>query len=1065
MSQELVNSVNKLTDETSALLQEYVRGNTVLQNSASDAASSAAAAKASETNSVNQANIATQKAAESKQYRDEAAAIVTGGTATVDPAPGKIPLANSQGKISSGWLTALAFARTKADMDAMRASVNRQCAASGMIHAGKHYTGLNVNEGLFAPANLPNIFHIGRTTNSISGASASNHAVMNIAGFPVNLMDRNDYSLFTAKFPQAPDGTDIYDNSGNCRGTGKPKLNLLTEVDPKYGDVATNVNEAVARAFEGMVKNGDLRNGTSGWSSISGSTVSLVDGKLRSVSTSTSNTLLYQNNLQFYGSNSYEVVIKYWSNQPITVRLNQQYVSSESFPAGNWSEVRKIISGKDGSVFNISGSGANAEIEIEYIYIRPVTEEVVTERVDLSGLEGYLEEITPAKPYIYPYGGINNQATSVDGIATTVDNVRPITYFANFTGDTTSRGRGWNLNELTDAQLLTILQNPAHHVYVIDGRLVQFRVRPRQIAGAGNGDWVGTDSTNGGILAFNVSSPVLRVIPQGNLESAPPMGAASYYYYGTDNVNNWSKDKGTYTCASTGGSRVEGTAYNGECYFYVLATTLRLNQGAYHPLNMLGTKFVETTAGTGSGSWHRTDIIKPINTLADCFINARASTGAIGQASGHPEGKFYDAIYPDGAGGVIERRLSAFPVTIEDYFKAMAKAENGTMRGMQKLRYSKVVTTTSTDSGTNYVAFGAVNPFKYLPTPTAGATLIDISKLNCTVVKEGVTYYANQIYQSASLFNGEFTLRLYIDRAFTQQADATAFLNKELVVQYDTNLSVSGNFLQTDVIGHPANILQVDALRHGWMGNFIPLIDEVANLEMSRKAVGQFATASNPVLYTDNLGVTWSGTASGIDSVANTRTFDTSNGTRVYIVNYLAAAKVTKPSAVLPVYGHRAGLGDVSASSWFGGSNNGMALLTEALMGKIPTSNTGWDDLNMSLRVLSYNIRGDNGKVQNINKHEPISLGAPANNSPAIKVLPHAAANNGQATLGFVWNEIKHDGASWNDGGTMLVIANTGTYSNLKPESCLYGYAELALPIGWVDSHARFGTQVPGVDL
>lgn len=34
MSQELVNSVNKLTDETSALLQEYVKGNTVLQNSA-----------------------------------------------------------------------------------------------------------------------------------------------------------------------------------------------------------------------------------------------------------------------------------------------------------------------------------------------------------------------------------------------------------------------------------------------------------------------------------------------------------------------------------------------------------------------------------------------------------------------------------------------------------------------------------------------------------------------------------------------------------------------------------------------------------------------------------------------------------------------------------------------------------------------------------------------------------------------------------------------------------------------------------------------------------------------
>ncbi|KOR97272.1 hypothetical protein LO82_13635 [Vibrio vulnificus] len=104
MSQELVNSVNKLTDETSALLQEYVKGNTVLQNSASEAASSAAAAKVSEGITIDKANVATQKAAEAKQFRDETAAVATGGTATLDPTPGKIPLADSQGKIDAGWL-------------------------------------------------------------------------------------------------------------------------------------------------------------------------------------------------------------------------------------------------------------------------------------------------------------------------------------------------------------------------------------------------------------------------------------------------------------------------------------------------------------------------------------------------------------------------------------------------------------------------------------------------------------------------------------------------------------------------------------------------------------------------------------------------------------------------------------------------------------------------------------------------------------------------------------------------------------------------------------------------
>ncbi|WP_172565584.1 hypothetical protein [Vibrio navarrensis] len=214
MSQELVNSVNKLTDETSALLQEYVKGNTVLQNSASDAASSAAAAKASETNSVNQANIATQKAAESKQYRDETAAIATGGTATVDPSPGKIPLANSQGKISSGWLTALAFARTKADMDAMRASVNRQCAASGMIHAGKHVTGssyTSVNEGISCRTDSivwANQFSIGANPSSTYlGQSETQFPVFNLAGFPIKLISQTygagNY-VFPVRFPKPP---------------------------------------------------------------------------------------------------------------------------------------------------------------------------------------------------------------------------------------------------------------------------------------------------------------------------------------------------------------------------------------------------------------------------------------------------------------------------------------------------------------------------------------------------------------------------------------------------------------------------------------------------------------------------------------------------------------------------------------------------------------------------------------------------------------------------------------------------------------------------------------------
>ncbi|MGY6509086.1 hypothetical protein ACXIUH_08960 [Vibrio parahaemolyticus] len=104
MSQELVDSVNALTNETSELLQEYVKANASLQSNALNSENSATVAKASEAVAIEKAAVATQKAAEAKISADNAAAVTTGGTATLESVPGKIPLANGKGKISSDWL-------------------------------------------------------------------------------------------------------------------------------------------------------------------------------------------------------------------------------------------------------------------------------------------------------------------------------------------------------------------------------------------------------------------------------------------------------------------------------------------------------------------------------------------------------------------------------------------------------------------------------------------------------------------------------------------------------------------------------------------------------------------------------------------------------------------------------------------------------------------------------------------------------------------------------------------------------------------------------------------------
>ncbi|HAS6087763.1 TPA: hypothetical protein I7120_22025, partial [Vibrio vulnificus] len=169
------------------------------------------------------------------------------------------------------------FALSKAIVDALRSGNKEQYAASGFIHDGKHFNSGNlssVNEGMTVDIGTPNVIYLGArdgvTGGNVGGSSKTSYPVMNVAGFEVHLLGVNasltNWQANTIKLPVEPNGTVVSDSSGNCRGTGKPTLDLSKEVDPKYGDVASSVNEAVARAFEGVIKNGNFRNGVySGW--------------------------------------------------------------------------------------------------------------------------------------------------------------------------------------------------------------------------------------------------------------------------------------------------------------------------------------------------------------------------------------------------------------------------------------------------------------------------------------------------------------------------------------------------------------------------------------------------------------------------------------------------------------------------------------------------------------------------------------------------------------------------------------------------------------------------------
>ncbi|HDY8179117.1 TPA: hypothetical protein RQL23_000418 [Vibrio vulnificus] len=1056
MSQELVNSVNKLTDETSALLQEYVKGNTVLQNSASEAASSAAAAKVSEGITIDKANVATQKAAEAKQFRDETAAVATGGTATLDPTPGKIPLADSEGKIHTGWLPVNVAALSEAIVEAIRDLNKEQYAASGFIHYGKHYTesiAPNVNEGMTCAANTPNNVAIGRATSQITGSSETNYAVMNVAGFTSNLITSETHSMFTIKFPEAPNGTVVSDSSGNCRGTGKPTLDLSKEVDPKYGDVADSVNEAVARAFEGIIKNGDFRKGTDRWSAANGT---ISEGRYTS---NILGDLVYNGGYGALLEANSTYTVEYVGVIPsgatnVTFQANTDTGSNYSgtTKAGNG----EVITERDTvftTKFNVTTGGspslslrvyhAQANVEVRCVRIYKVTEEVVINRVDMAGLEFFKEKVGA---YLYPYGMIQSKATTVDGVATTEDTVRPITYFAVFEGDTTSRGRGWKLADLTFVQLATIMSNPEHNAWYNEaGELMQFRCRQRTVAGLGNGDWR-VANPKGDILSFGTEN-LTRVAAQGGLDNPAGTSSGGNFFAGyTFTGHNKKPEVGMFTVSSNSG---EYQAPDGECYFYVLATVPRLNQGAYHPsFNPMGADKAANVAHTGSVFWYELGN-ETVTTLKTFLSRSAGGIGHNGSGwgsissniSGRPDGRFYDAIYASGQGGVIDWRLPARDMSSkEDADAILQKVVNGTYRGLEKLAF---FTPNAYGADGDLVGFYYPTPTSdnrhglvYSPELTTAFRYGDARAGDTFFITNGTDYVGGKLIR----WNGNSSQCDFTDSVASPGMPSGAALKYSegwrlwAVKRTDTNISVSGDFTTQSVIGSPVEILATPQLANGWLGSWagVLLADGNAyNTPLTRKSLSSTASQT----YSTDNGSSWLSGSKSINTTTNAVNVSTSVGVEIIIIEaYTAFAKQTKSSVNKPVLKGSEGIGDVisvqSHATYYGNT------LMESFISKVGTSSVNGHAARGSGTPYDYYFSGDfSGKLgtflENLPRHEPINSPAPNNNSPAVKTLWHQASNNQQATLNFLWNELVFDtnwrtpDKVWSGGSVSVAVGET----------------------------------------
>ncbi|WP_441257739.1 hypothetical protein ACS18Q_19970 [Vibrio sp. Vf1514] len=975
------------------------------------------------------------------------------------------------------------YARSESDMIADRERNNQLYAASGPIHAGKHRNDVNplygrpIQNGLWTYLNNANVLRWGAYPGltSVEGDSKTYEAVLNIAGVTVHLKGLNSaYENAQLTLPPSPKGTEVADSA---LGT---VTNFETEIDPKYGDVASDTNEAVERAFEGHVAipqsnfesacyDTIVDRSSVEWSTDSHSAAACrlpVYGIKAGVSYVLEFTVSCEkaiSTIGFLGITNWYSLFQH--NVEIPAGLDTKTRVSVTLPAptADLDDGTKI-----GILYNTTGVR-----KIEDISLRAITEEVVISPVDLVAIEFFLRPITAADPFVYGYGMQQSKLTSVDGIPTVENNLRPITHFAVYPGEITSRGRGFNLldGSLSDAQQAKILQNPEHNIYRMnDGTLVQWTVSQRTIRGAGNGDFLSPFPTG------NVSDTLLfyaakQVGVRGNSDSSPDYFSNSVgVWYSSSHPSAVNDQIGVFK-AGRANAVVPSAGVNGECYLYVVTTVPRANQGAYSQSNSHGTRRWNGKNGDGSlynNYWHA---VKN-RTLREAFLNGdvlganaggfTTGTGLIGGASGHPKGLFFDAIYSSGLGGVVDQRLKygAWDASSSEQAAVVKKeVNNGVYRGKERLTRWMISEGVPSGSSSNlYIGagFSIKSGETYLSAKStlnlgykAWVYIVDSGDTTLSGVVAGTWYvctaYSRNYQGQVALVNPVTGSNTWIT------AGTTSSMTIIIGIDVATNLTVEDDFYYLNVIGTPAEIFECYALKNGWPGGWVSdLPDNTSKLHyFSRPHVGD-STVSR--VYTDDSGDTWLTGSGAIDAV-NQAWLETIPESRVTLMLLTAKAGQTKPSSNVAVCNAESGIGrfiDVSSSADVNyGAMLGYSLFNFTLKGSDPdTARQRLALTEVSLDYQGFLSSGDNGLQ--CQKHAPVGALDSSNDTLAYKVMMHQTSRSGLASLNIVANSLRFDAvnADWRDDSKLKV--KNASFTDLANVNCLAVIHELSNPYGFI---------------
>jgi hypothetical protein len=967
-------------------------------------------------------------------------------------------------------------AMTQANFEAIRAMNNEQFAASGFVHFGKHGTlsgaATLVNEGLSTATSnqsYANKVWLGAPewASTYCGGSKTERPFINIAGVITHFDTGADvYNSQAVKFPEAPSGGALY----NLQTGGV--VDFSKEIDPKYGDIAGTLREAAGRAQEGLPRNGDFRldvptlpttsekdwfiaaedhsgasiaNGVYTWTSTGPDTYTrqiITDTVLREGRPESIRLGGYLESWTGTSTDAPEVQLYYNGGRKSGRTLSVGRSSSQSYDITDWDGV------SDFEIRIRSQAAGTMVIKNVDCHIYETHYEVVTDRVDMWGFEAWLEEVTEANPFVYPNGLIQSQATTMNGL-NTVTGTRPVTYYAVYDGDTSSVGKGVDFFAATQAERDAILADHKNNLYYLaDGRLVQWRLRQRTIAGAKNGDWEVIDSTTRTkAVRFTEQS---YVQPQGLLDASLGWGGGSDNFYSAN--PDWKTDKylGAFQASVTSNPNTDTFGINGECYFLVCGTVLRLNQGAYHPIfNPLGSARFDD-----GGYWY--DNTDNIGTTLDCFTSA--GDGSItGAASGRPDDRYYDAIYAEGQGGVCrDMRYKASGLTAEDFAEADLKAKQGKYRGYQELPYTRIfgnVTAFTKTSAATWSEVGGgrfnipINSSSPWPSLTQKVVTNDVNNIYQTILVggNGKTFIVEAelqrpFYGEISRFGNTMYAGIGPEEKLAEFNATFPYGTTIRVVQIEKKrISVGGKFSQIDVLGSLEQITATPLLADGWEGSWIPQIPN--GVESKFYLVRKSLNSSVPRVYTANNGTTWSSDTTVINTTDNASVKDSWQSNEIVIHSYPACAYQTEPAANTAVFEGYKGIGSVYQNAAYN-----LAFLTESLINKIlkGSINNGGDQQQLSKVAIN-----SSGRLTSSN-HNSIDLSGPSNQSPAVKALDYNVNLNQQGFKQYAATELVWSGSNWGDDGKVTIVARDSAKNDLNNNAVKVVMHKLKEPIGWI---------------